>query len=107
VVFGAGAIEHLSAELGALSILRSSADAPGRARALPACAGARRRRGRVRSGGAARAGRSWRRRRPPDRVGPDAVVAVGGGSAIGLAKAIALERPRPIVAVPTTMPDRR
>jgi len=33
---------------------------------------------------------------------PDALLAVGGGSAIGLAKAIALDRHLPIVAVPTT-----
>jgi alcohol dehydrogenase class IV len=32
----------------------------------------------------------------------DGLVAIGGGSTIGLAKAIALERPIPIVAVPTT-----
>ena len=37
-----------------------------------------------------------------DRAGVDVVVAVGGGSAIGLAKAIALHRPVRIVAVPTT-----
>jgi maleylacetate reductase len=37
-----------------------------------------------------------------DRLAPDALVAVGGGSAVGLAKAVALERPLPIVAVPTT-----
>jgi maleylacetate reductase len=37
-----------------------------------------------------------------ERLSPDALVAVGGGSAIGLAKAVALERPLPIVAVPTT-----
>jgi maleylacetate reductase len=41
-----------------------------------------------------------------DRFTPDAILAVGGGSAIGLAKAIALEtkldRRLPIVAVPTT-----
>ncbi len=37
-----------------------------------------------------------------DRAGVDVVVAVGGGSAIGLAKAIALQRPVRIVAVPTT-----
>jgi maleylacetate reductase len=36
------------------------------------------------------------------RFAPDSLLAVGGGSAIGLAKAIALERPLPIVAVPTT-----
>ncbi len=37
-----------------------------------------------------------------DRIHPEALVAVGGGSAIGLAKAVARERPLPIVAVPTT-----
>ena len=37
-----------------------------------------------------------------ERHSPDALIAVGGGSAIGLAKAVALERPMPIVAVPTT-----
>jgi maleylacetate reductase len=37
-----------------------------------------------------------------DRLAPDGLVAVGGGSAIGLAKAIALDRPLPIAAVPTT-----
>ena len=37
-----------------------------------------------------------------DRIRPDVLVAVGGGSAVGLAKAIARERSLPIVAVPTT-----
>lgn len=36
------------------------------------------------------------------RLNADCYVAVGGGSTIGLAKAIALETPQPIVAVPTT-----
>lgn len=36
------------------------------------------------------------------RLGADAYVAIGGGSTIGLAKAIALETGLPIVAVPTT-----
>lgn len=36
------------------------------------------------------------------RFAPDCLVAVGGGAAMGLAKAIALERALPIVAVPTT-----
>jgi maleylacetate reductase len=37
-----------------------------------------------------------------ERLSPDALLAVGGGSAIGLAKAVALERRLPIAAVPTT-----
>jgi maleylacetate reductase len=37
-----------------------------------------------------------------DRTAPTALLAIGGGSAIGLAKAVALRRPLPIVAVPTT-----
>jgi maleylacetate reductase len=44
-------------------------------------------------------------RRARDRagqVGADSCVAVGGGSAIGLGKAIALEHGLPVVAVPTT-----
>lgn len=37
-----------------------------------------------------------------DALGADSCVAVGGGSAIGLAKAVALARGTPIAAVPTT-----
>ncbi len=37
-----------------------------------------------------------------DRFRPDALLAIGGGSAVGLAKAVALERRLPIIAVPTT-----
>ncbi len=36
------------------------------------------------------------------RLGADCAVAIGGGSTIGLGKAIALESPLPIVAIPTT-----
>jgi maleylacetate reductase len=36
------------------------------------------------------------------RLDTDCLVAIGGGSSIGLAKAVALDRPAPIVAVPTT-----
>lgn len=36
------------------------------------------------------------------RLGADCAVAVGGGSTIGLGKAIALESPLPIIAIPTT-----
>jgi len=35
-------------------------------------------------------------------AGADCLVAMGGGSAIGMAKAVALEHPAPILAVPTT-----
>jgi alcohol dehydrogenase class IV len=35
-------------------------------------------------------------------VGADACVAIGGGSTIGLGKAIALEFPLPVIAIPTT-----
>ena len=37
-----------------------------------------------------------------DRVEPDVLLAVGGGSPIGLAKAVALERSIPVAAMPTT-----
>jgi maleylacetate reductase len=37
-----------------------------------------------------------------DRTAPDLLLAIGGGSAIGLAKAVALERRLPIAVVPTT-----
>jgi maleylacetate reductase len=37
-----------------------------------------------------------------DRVRPDVLLAFGGGSAIGVAKAVARERSLPVVAVPTT-----
>lgn len=36
------------------------------------------------------------------RLGADCVVAIGGGSTIGLGKAIALESPLPVIAIPTT-----
>lgn len=37
-----------------------------------------------------------------DSVKPDALLAVGGGSSVGLAKAIARERSLPVAAIPTT-----
>jgi maleylacetate reductase len=43
-----------------------------------------------------------RARREAASAGADCLVAIGGGSAIGVAKAIALESPLPIIAVPTT-----
>ena len=101
-----GAVAELAAELDSLQILRPLiVTTPGRAPML----------GTVRD-------RSWRRvvgvcdlaalHVPIDRVraavmvidrtGPDALLAIGGGSAIGLAKAMALERGLPIAVVPTT-----
>jgi maleylacetate reductase len=43
-----------------------------------------------------------RARELADELGADGCVAVGGGSAVGLGKAIALEHDLPIIAVPTT-----
>ena len=40
-------------------------------------------------------------------LGADCCVAVGGGSTIGLGKAIALTSPLPILAVPTTYAGSR
>lgn len=37
-----------------------------------------------------------------DRLRPDALLTLGGGSPVGLAKAVALERGTPIAAIPTT-----
>ena len=36
------------------------------------------------------------------RLGADCAIAIGGGSTVGLGKAIALESPLPIIAIPTT-----
>jgi alcohol dehydrogenase class IV len=106
VVFGAGVVGRLGAELDALGIARPLlVTTPGRGQALAAVrepigdrlAGVYDRAAlhvpveRVRAALA-----------EVDRSSPDALLAVGGGSAIGLAKAAALERPLPIVAVPTT-----
>ena len=106
VVFGVGAIGRLGAELDALGCLRPLiVTTPGRASALTAVRDAIGARvagvcdlaavhvpiDRVRAAVA-----------DVDRLGPDSLLAVGGGSAIGLAKAAALERRLPIVAVPTT-----
>jgi maleylacetate reductase len=106
VVFGAGSLERLPdevARLGAERVLVLST--PGK-RAL--AEDAARRLG-ARAAGiydqavmhtpieVAEAGRA-----AAERLGADAYVAIGGGTTIGLAKAIALATGRPIVAVPTT-----
>lgn len=106
VVFGAGTLARLGAELDALGIERpllittagrSAAtglvrDALG-ARLVGACP-----RAALHVPGA----RVREALAEVDRLSPDALVAVGGGSPVGLAKAVALDRPLPIVAVPTT-----
>lgn len=106
VVFGVGAVSRLAAELDALGLIRPFViTTPGRASALAAVleqlsdrvVGVCDRAAlhvpieRVRAAVA-----------EVDRLSPDSLLAVGGGSAIGLAKAVALERRLPIVAVPTT-----
>jgi len=106
VVFGVGTIDRLAAELDALALARVLlVVTPGRARDLSllrsklgdrivdVCDGAalhvpiERVRAAVEQ---------------VDRARPQTLLAFGGGSAVGLAKAIALERPLPIAVVPTT-----
>ena len=106
VVFGVGAIDRLAAELDALGLARALLIVTrGRAndltwlrsrlgsRIVDVCDGAALHVPIERVRAALQLA---------DRANPQALLAVGGGSAIGLAKAIALERPWPIVAVPTT-----
>ncbi|HUS66167.1 MAG TPA: iron-containing alcohol dehydrogenase, partial [Kofleriaceae bacterium] len=106
VVFGAGAWRALPEELAALGAERAIFVAtPGRraeAERLAAAAGGRARGvlaiavQHVPEAVAAEA------RRAAVEAGADAVVAVGGGSAIGLGKAVALEGRARLVALPTT-----
>ncbi len=106
VVFGEGVVTHLGAEIDRLVARRALlVTTPGRAAALASIRIALGSRlagvcdqavlhvpvDRVRAAVA-----------EVDRMQADALVAIGGGSAIGLAKAVALERSLPIVAVPTT-----
>jgi len=106
VVFGAGTLARLPAELDRLGARRALLlSTPGRAD------GARR----VAEGLGARAAGVYDRavmhvpvevaedaRRVAAELGADCCVALGGGSTVGLAKAIALTSGLPIVAVPTT-----
>src|SRR3954468_17342308 len=106
VVFGAGTVNELGHELEAL----------GASRALILCSRSQRP---VADAASARLGASsvgvFARAAPHVPIelarearsvaverGADALIAVGGGSAIGLAKAIALESAIPIIAIPTT-----
>ena len=106
VVFGAGAVSRLNAEIDALGVRRILlVTTAGRAPLLPA----------IRADLGDRLTGVWdqavmhvpidhvrRAVAEADRVQADVLVAIGGGSAIGLAKAVALERALPIVALPTT-----
>jgi len=106
VVFGAGAIDRLGGEIDALGMGRVMLiTTPGRS---PGLASMSQQLGGRLAGLCDRAALHV----PIDsvrgataeaaRTNADALLAIGGGSAIGLAKAVALERSVPIVAVPTT-----
>lgn len=106
VVFGAGALEHLGREIELLGARRAlvlstpghRAQAEDIARRLGArCAGIHDRALMHVPIDTARAARA-----EAGRLAADCCVAIGGGSTIGLAKAIALESALPILAIPTT-----
>ena len=106
VVFGPGVVSRLGDELDSIGVSRPLlVTTPGRARAL---ASVREALGDRLAGVCDRAAlhvpieRVREALADVDRTSPDALLAAGGGSAIGLAKAVALERTLPIVAVPTT-----
>jgi maleylacetate reductase len=105
VVFGEGSLEHLEREIDLLGARRALVLSTPQRRAADAVA----RRLGARCAGVfdravmhvpietARAAREEAR-----RLDADCAVAVGGGSTIGLAKAIALESGLPVLAIPTT-----
>src|SRR5476651_545344 len=106
VVFGAGALDHLGREIELLGARRAlvlstpghRAQAEDIARRLGArCAGTYDRALMHVPIDTARAARAEAR-----RLAADCCVAIGGGSTVGLAKAIALESSLPILAIPTT-----
>ena len=106
VVFGAGRLQQLAQEADGLDIARALVLCTPRRRELAEAVVSRLR---VQAAGIfdqatmhvpvelARAARA-----EADRIGADGCVAIGGGSTVGLAKAIALESGLPIIAVPTT-----
>jgi maleylacetate reductase len=106
VVFGAGAVSRLGPEIDALGVTRALIiTTPGRSGALGM---ALERLGNRLVGVCDRAAvhvpvaRLREAEANVARVAPDVLVAIGGGSAVGLAKAVALGARLPIVAVPTT-----
>jgi len=109
VVFGVGALQHLGREIEAIGATRtlvlSTPEQIGAAHRVAALLGERavgvfaeaRMHVPIDTARAARA--------EAKRLGADCAVAIGGGSTIGLGKAIALEAPEgdfPIIAIPTT-----
>ncbi|MFG2016129.1 maleylacetate reductase [Actinomadura geliboluensis] len=106
VVFGAGALAGLPAEAAALGLSRVLVLAtPGRrADAERAAAALGDRLAGVHAGAVMHvpADAAAEACRAAAAAGADGLVAVGGGSAVGLAKAVAKETGLPIVAVPTT-----
>ena len=106
VVFGSGSLESLAAEIDRLGrervLLVSTPGRTGLAESATTILGQRfaakfaRAEVHVPEGVAADA------RRMASESHADCIVALGGGSAIGVAKAVAVELPIPIVAVPTT-----
>lgn len=106
VVFGAGALQQLGAEVERLGARRAlvlatpeQVDSAERVAALLGgrCAGVFARAAMHVPIETARAARA-----EAQRLGADCAVAIGGGSTTGLGKAIALESSLPIVAIPTT-----
>jgi alcohol dehydrogenase class IV len=106
VIFGAGRRDRLAAELGRLGVTRALVlSTPGQ-RGLADWAAAQlgERAAGIYAGAVLHvpAEVAAAARAEAARLGADSCVAIGGGSTIGLAKAIALELGLPIVAVPTT-----
>jgi maleylacetate reductase len=104
VVFGAGAVDLLPGELERLGVRRplviaGSSQAAAAARLLDAAGAGESILGVRVHVPVAIAEEARERARA---LGADGLVAIGGGSAVGLAKAVALARPLPIAAVPTT-----
>jgi maleylacetate reductase len=106
VVFGAGSLAQLPDEVAALGLTRvlvlCSPEQEDTGRAVAAALGER-------AAGVLPEARmhvpievAHRARDRAAELGADGCVAVGGGSAIGLGKAIALEHELPVIAIPTT-----
>lgn len=106
IVFGAGSIVRIAAELDAIGLSKPLViTTAGRSDALSTV---RRHLGAGLAGVCDRAAlhvpieRVREAVAHTDQLSPDVLLSIGGGSAVGLAKAVALERRLPIVAVPTT-----